>query len=52
MTQLSCDMSCDLSHIPLHYLRNKENKKKKNQIKENKLKKKKIKIKYKSSSIL
>ena len=43
---MSCDISCNCGHMPLHHLRNKKEKKR-NQIKENK----KIKIKIKSSSI-
>ena len=46
---MSCDISCNCGHMPLHHLRNKIKikEKKRNQIKENK----KIKIKIKSSSI-
>ena len=45
---ISCETSCNCSHVPLHYPRKRKRKKKKieNQIKENKENKNKIKIKY------
>ena len=49
---MTCDVSCDCSHMPLHHPKNKikiKEKKKINQIKKNRLKQNKIKIKYKGS---